>query len=63
MSIYGQTVFSGSSFIFWSVAPVMVVTGAIFPFALDDWNVTKIILTIAFEFAIVFLVLALYDPR
>ncbi len=63
MSIYGQTVFSGSRFIFWSVAPVMVVTGAIFPFALDDWNATKIILTIAFEFAIVFLVLALYDPR
>lgn len=62
MSKFGKTLFKGSRFIFWSVAPILVVAGTSLLVYTGEFTNHKIILFSFIELAIVFLIIGLYDP-
>lgn len=59
----GDVVFGGSRFIFWALAPLLLISGITTPFLLDDWNPTKIIVTAAWCVCSLLAIPAIYDAR
>jgi hypothetical protein len=60
---FGQVAFSGSRFIFWSLAPLLLVTGMALPFLIGEWDLTKVIVCGACSACCLLLVPALYNSR
>jgi hypothetical protein len=63
MNDFGKTLFSGSRFIFWSLAPVLILFTIVMPLSMTGWTATKIILVSASEIAALLLVLGLWNPN
>lgn len=60
---FGDTAFSGSRFIFWAIAPILLISGLTLPFLLGDWNPTKIIVCATWCACSLLAIPALYDAR
>ncbi len=63
MSKFGSTLFSGSSFIYWSLVPILLVTGVSLSFAVEDYASVKGVVVVCAQVAIALLVLVLTDPK
>ena len=62
MSRFGRTLFKGSRFIFWSLAPFLAVGGASLLLYTGELTTRRIILLAVMESAIALLLIGLYDP-
>jgi hypothetical protein len=60
---FGDATFSGSKFIFWCLAPILVLCGVGLPLMLTDWNPTKVIVAVGWSSACFLAIPALYDSR
>jgi hypothetical protein len=63
MNDFGKTLFSGSRFIFWSLAPFLILFAIVMPFSMTGWTATRIIVVGASELAALLLVLGLWNPN
>lgn len=63
MSKFGETLFGGSRFIFWSLAPVLAACAAALPLLVGEWTAARVLFVALAEVLLVSLILALYDPR
>lgn len=63
MNDFGKTLFSGSRFIFWSLAPFLILFAIVMPFSVAGWTATKIILVGSSDIAALLLVLGLWNPN
>lgn len=63
MSQFGKTLFSGSRFIFWSLAPFLVLFAVVMPLSITEWNVTRVILITVMDAAALLLVIGLYNTK
>jgi hypothetical protein len=63
MSQFGKTLFGGSRFIFWSLAPVLALCGVGLPFFITRWTATAFLVVASVEVLLVAFILALFDPR
>ncbi len=59
---FGDVAFSGSRFIFWCVASLLVLCAGV-PLLLDDWNPTKAIVAAGWSACCILAVPAIYDAR
>lgn len=59
----GDIAFGGSRFIFWCLAPVLLINSIATPFLLGDWNPTKVIVTTAWCACSLLAIPAIYDAR
>ncbi|HEX8149516.1 MAG TPA: hypothetical protein VF591_20205 [Pyrinomonadaceae bacterium] len=62
MSKFGRTLFSGSRFIFWALAPVLLLCAALLPFLVSEWTAARVIFVSLVEMFLFSLILGLYDP-
>src|SRR6266576_1137850 len=62
MSRFGKTLFSGSRFIFWSLAPVLALSALVVPFLVRDWNATSILGVTSIELLLITLCFSLHNP-
>lgn len=62
MSKFGKTLFGGSRFIFWALAPVLLFCGVSLPFLVAEWTASRVIFVSLAEALLFSLVLGLYDP-
>ena len=62
MSRFGKTLFSGSRFIFWSLAPVLALSALVLPFLVRNWNATSILGVTSIELLLVTLCFSLHNP-
>ena len=62
MSKFGETLFGGSRFIFGALAPVLILCGAVMPFLVAEWSVSRVIFVVLAEAFLLSFTLALYDP-
>lgn len=60
---FGEAAFSGSRFIFWCLAPVLLACAVGLPLMLTEWTPTKVIVTIGWSSACILAIPALYDSR
>jgi hypothetical protein len=60
---FGETAFSGSSFVFWSLAPVLLVCGIGVPLLVTDWTVSRSVVAGGFSAICLLAIPALYDAR
>jgi hypothetical protein len=60
---FGKTLFSGSRFIFWTLAPFLVLFAIVMPLSITEWNVTRIILITVMDMTALLLVIGLYNPK
>jgi hypothetical protein len=60
---FGRTLFSGSRFIFWSLAPFLVLFAVVMPLSITEWNVTRVILITVMDAAALLLVIGLYNTK
>ena len=58
---FGEHLFSGSRFIFWSLTPFLLGFVVSMPLMIEKWNLSIIILVIAMEIPALCLALGLYD--
>src|SRR5947209_14591029 len=63
MSRFGKTLFGGSRFIFWSLAPVLALCAAVLPFFVARWTVTGFLVVSLVEALLLLLILGLFNPR
>lgn len=63
MSRFGETLFGGSRFIFWSLAPVLAACAVGMPLLVAEWTAAYVVFVVLAEVLLVSLILALYDPR
>ena len=63
MSQFGNTLFSGSRFIFWALAPVLTLFAIVLPLSIVEWKVATIIVVIAVDAAAILLVIGLYNTN
>jgi hypothetical protein len=63
MNDFGKTLFSGSRFIFWSLAPFLILFAIVMPLSVTQWTATKIILVSVSEITALLLVLGLWNPK
>jgi hypothetical protein len=63
MSEFGKTLFSGSRFIFWSLAPVLLLFAVGLPFWIRARTLKSLALMLVLEAATLLLLLVLYDPQ
>lgn len=63
MSQFGETLFGGSRFIFWALAPFLVAFMILMPLLTTSWNMTRIILLLGMEAISLLLLVGLYNPR
>jgi hypothetical protein len=63
MNDFGKVLFSGSRFIFWSLAPFLILFAIVMPFSVNGWTATKIILVGVSDIAALLLVLGLWNPN
>jgi len=54
---------SGSRFIFWALAPFLILFAVIMPLTTEHWDAVQIVLVVVMDAAALLLVLGLYDPR
>ncbi len=59
----GDVAFGGSRFIFWCLAPVLLISGVGLPFLLGDWTPQKVIVTAAWTACSLLAIPALYDSK
>jgi hypothetical protein len=62
MSKFGKTLFGGSRFIFWALAPVLLLCGAGLPFLVEWWSAWRVLFVTLVEALLISFVLGLYDP-
>jgi hypothetical protein len=62
MSRFGKTLFSGSRFIFWSLAPILALSGVLLPFLVAEWTVSSFFFVVLIEASLVALILGLFNP-
>lgn len=62
MSQFGKTLFGGSRFIFWSLAPVLALCAAALPFFFTRWTLAAFLVVLPVEALLVAFILALFDP-
>jgi RsiW-degrading membrane proteinase PrsW (M82 family) len=60
---FGNVAFSGSRFIFWCLAPLLVLCGIGVPLMLNDWNFTKVVVAVGWSACCLLGVPALYDAK
>lgn len=60
--IFGDHLFGGSRFIFWSLAPFLLGFAVFVIWMVDTWTPAVIVLVVVLDIPILFLVLGLYDP-
>ena len=63
MSKFGNTLFSGSPFIYWTLAPILLFSGAFLSFVVEDRLSVRGLMVIWLQIAIIMLVLVLTDPK
>ena len=63
MSHFGKTLFSGSRFLFWALAPVLTLFAIVLPLSIVKWTVVRAILVIAVDAAAILLVIGLYNTK
>jgi hypothetical protein len=63
MSQFGKTLFSGSRFIFWTLAPFLILFAIVMPLSTTDWNAIKVIVVSGMDLTAVLLVFGLYNTR
>ena len=63
MSRFGKTLFGGSRFIFWSLAPVLALCAVALPLFITRWTGTAFLMVSLSEVLLLALILALFDPR
>lgn len=62
MSEFGKTLFGGSRFIFWVLAPALIGFVLIMTFTTTNWDITRIILTLALNMTAISLLIGLWNP-
>ena len=62
MSKFGKTLFGGSRFIFWSLAPVLILCVVGLPFFITRWTATAFLVVALVEALLLAFLLALFDP-
>jgi len=60
---FGDVAYSGSRFIFWSLAPVLILVGVGLPFMIAEWNPSRVAMMAALSGGCFLGVFALYDAR
>jgi hypothetical protein len=60
---FGDSTFSGSKFIFWVLAPILVLCGVGLPLMLTDWTPTKAATAVVWSSACFLAIPALYDAK
>ncbi len=60
---FGDAAFSGSRFVFWCLAPLLVLCGIGVPLMLTDWNFTKVVVMVGWSSFCLLAVPALYDAK
>jgi hypothetical protein len=63
MSQFGKTLFGGSRFIFWTLAPVLLLFAVLMPLSTAGWNATKVVLIAGMDAAALLLVFGLYNTK
>jgi hypothetical protein len=63
MSEVGKTLFSGSRFIFWSLAPVALLFALGMPFWIAAWTLKSLTVLLVIESSTLLLIPVLYDPQ
>src|SRR5215204_6805062 len=63
MSKFGKTLFGGSRFIFWALAPVLLFCAALLPSLVSEWTAPRVIFVSLVEVFLFSLILGLYDPQ
>jgi len=63
MNDFGKTLFGGSRFIFWCLAPFLILFAIAMPLLAMEWTLARAVLLIAFEIVAWLLVLGLWNPR
>ena len=61
MSRFGKALFSGSRFIFWSLAPFLILFAIATTLTTVDWNITSAILVIVMDMVALLLTVGLYN--
>lgn len=61
MNLFGKTLFSGSRFIFWSLAPFLILFAIAMPLTTVDWNIKRAILVVVIDLVALLLTLGLYN--
>ena len=59
---FGDRLFIGSRFIFWSLTPFLIGFAIGVPLMIEGWKPSMVIFVVAMEIPILCLVLGLYDP-
>jgi len=62
MSDFGKKLFGGSRFIFWTLAPVLILFAVGMPCLLTDWEPIKVTLTFTLALTALLLALGLWNP-
>lgn len=63
MSKFGKTLFGGSRFIFWSLAPVLALCVVGLPFLITRWTARAFLVVALVDALLLTFLLALFDPR
>ena len=63
MAKFGEVLFSGSRFIFWTLSPCLLLFATGLPLLTRFWSVENTVLTVVLSGASLLLILALYDPK
>jgi hypothetical protein len=63
VSQFGKTLFSGSRFIFWTLAPFLILFAILTPLSITGWNATRVVLIIVLDAAALLLVVGLYNTK
>jgi len=58
-----KVLFGGSRFIFWSLAPILVLFAFSFPFLIVEWSPMVIALVVVLDVIALLLAVGLYNPR
>lgn len=60
---FGDVAFSGSRFIFWCLAPVLLLCGVALPFLITEWSATKVAIATVWSTTCLLAIPALYDAK
>ncbi|HEY0405793.1 MAG TPA: hypothetical protein VGC89_08690 [Pyrinomonadaceae bacterium] len=63
MSYFGKTLFSGSRFIFWTLAPALLLLAAGLPFWITAWTLKNVAVLLVLESSTLLLIPVLHDPH
>jgi hypothetical protein len=58
-----RALFSGSRFVFWTLAPILVLFALSFPFLIVEWSRTVVALVIVLDAIALLLAIGLYNPQ